>query len=210
MQYILRNMIIELYGLPASGKSRLARQIEKAGKYTSVRITSRLSLAWYTLNFWLRHPSFSAKLLILIFRHSAGWSDFYTKFMNGLGHRFARYYVPVSTPHRIIDEGIVHNIATLSNDILPKREIEKLLKSMPKLADEYIYVHVHDVLRNERIQKRGYELSRAYNEKDKKLWGDAVRENMSYIKEYLPQCDVRSSSVGIDDREAFFSRMDNL
>ena len=48
-------MIVELYGLPASGKSTFARSLAARGA-TRIRVRSRAALLWYNLRFFFRSP----------------------------------------------------------------------------------------------------------------------------------------------------------
>ena len=60
-------MIVELFGLPASGKTTLAKQWEHQG-WTRVRLRSRRAIFFYFSLFFFHHPLKTIRLFFLILR----------------------------------------------------------------------------------------------------------------------------------------------
>ena len=117
--------------------------------------------------FWFKYPIFTFKIFLLIAKHSKG--RMYTKFVNGLGVRLARYTVPV-VGTRVIDEGLLQNIMNLSDEPLSKKEIESLFYSMPKITDIYFHIVVPRSTQEEYARKRGRVFSRTKSkEEDEQL-----------------------------------------
>ena len=179
-------MVTEIYGLPGSGKTYYAVKelIEKEG-YEYPMVSSVGNLFLYTFLFWVRHPIFTARLFIHILKHGHGISDIYTKCVNGLGHRLARYYLPIQGRKRVVDEGMVHNILSLSDVALTEKEVVTLLQNMPVLADTYVRVVAPHEERKKRTDKRGYQFSRTQDKVRTKMLTEAMVHNETLVHKLL-------------------------
>jgi len=186
-------MIIELFGLPAAGKTTCANSLMHKNGYVRPEFSSSLSIFWHALLFWTHYPIHSIRLFILILRYSRV-RDMYTKFVHGLGVRLARYMVPVSGI-RVIDEGIIQNILTLSDKKLSREELLKLL-DIPIISDTYLHIIISSDLQSQYAKKRGRMFSRTNsNEEDIELLA-VVLEHEKVIAEILKKrsFDVREGS----------------
>jgi len=156
-------MIIEIFGLPAVGKTTCADALCRREGYQRPQLNTKYAIAWYALLFWVKYPIFTFKIFLLIVRFSK--SGVYTKCIHGLGVRFARYMVPV-VGTRVIDEGLLQNIMNLSDELLSKKEIESLFYSMPKITDAYLHIVVSKSTQKEYAAKRGRVFSRTKSEEE--------------------------------------------
>lgn len=177
-------MICELYGLPASGKTHYIRELAVRG-YVVPRVKNVWVMVRYAFYFWVSHPRCVWRLWKIVWRHSRDMRMVYTKLTNGLGHRLARYYIPVSGK-RIIDEGVVHNIFALSDDVLSEEEIKGVLEVLPSV-DEYMRVCASREVRLERAEARGRMFSRTRSSYEDTELLSVTEQNEELVHKLLPE-----------------------
>jgi peptidoglycan/xylan/chitin deacetylase (PgdA/CDA1 family) len=143
-------MIIELFGLPGSGKTALAEAMKEEGAML-VPMPSRTRLIFDAGLFWLLHPLLALKLLAHIMR--APHTMRYALFMNGYVGYAARYRRAQALSRAgaivVLDQGFFQLIISL--DGLPLA----LLKIFPK-PDLLVVVTVGISERERRMTFRGW------------------------------------------------------
>ncbi|NNM84018.1 AAA family ATPase [Candidatus Parcubacteria bacterium] len=149
-------MIIELFGLPGSGKTTLARALEKEGKATRVRIVSRWELIRYNLIFIAKHPVRSVVLLGYVVRYAGSLPLFHTKFMNLILHHNAKYEKAHSLSGRIvIDQGHFQNLLSLFEQAMSAPMLARYVSWLP-CPDELWICAMPQSERVARLHSRGY------------------------------------------------------
>tara|TARA_B100000508_G_scaffold53235_1_gene41248 strand:- start:25438 stop:26016 length:579 start_codon:yes stop_codon:yes gene_type:complete len=159
-------MTIELFGLPAVGKTTCADMLCEKSEYKRPELETKLAVIWYALLFWFRYPVFCVKLLFFTIKHSK--HSLYTKCVHGLGVRLARYMVPVSGM-RVVDEGLIQNIMNLSDEQVSEKEIKMLFAAMPKIVDKYIHIVVPNNVQEMYAKKRGRVFARTRSKEEDSL-----------------------------------------
>ena len=103
-------MIVELVGLPGSGKSTFARTLEGEGKWKRARVSGNIELLWYSKLFCLRHPVSAYHQLCWLIRHRGHRALWYTKFVNlSLVHN-AKYMKARGMQNALSDQGHLQNV----------------------------------------------------------------------------------------------------
>ncbi len=183
-------MIVELYGLPGTGKSTIARALESQGKFKRIRITSKVELLWYNFLFFFKKPFKFFKLLFYIFQHSSNWQIFYYKFMNLFLHCNAKYQKALKYQNALIDQGYFQNVISLFEQQVHWGVIQKYLANII-LPDKLFILQADDQERQNRLLNRGYGLRQFQDEKTKDTWLKASQTNNSVFLENIANVKVR-------------------
>ena len=183
-------MIVELYGLPGTGKSTIARAIESQGKFKRIKINSKIELLWYNFLFFLKSPFKFFKLLFYIFRNSNNWQIFYYKLMNLFLHCNAKYQKVLKYQYALIDQGYFQNIISLFEQQVDWEIIQKYLANIV-LPDKLFIFQVDDQERQKRLLNRGHGLRQFQDEKIKDIWLKAIQANNLVFLENLANTKVQ-------------------
>ncbi|KKP92335.1 MAG: hypothetical protein UR94_C0001G0020 [Parcubacteria group bacterium GW2011_GWA2_36_10] len=183
-------MIVELYGLPGTGKSTIARAIESQGKFKRIKINSKIELLWYNFLFFLKSPFKFFKLLFYIFRNSNNWQIFYYKLMNLFLHCNAKYQKVLKYQYALIDQGYFQNIISLFEQQVDWEIIQKYLANIV-LPDKLFIFQVDDQERQKRLLNRGHGLRQFQDEKIKDIWLKASQANNLVFLENLANTKVQ-------------------
>lgn len=195
---------VELYGLPASGKSYQANALSIEGVSTRPRFGSRVHMLRYAVIFWLRHPLFTISLFLVILRYSSGLKEMAIKCLNGLGYRLAYYYCPVNDEVKVIHEGMLHNIYGLANQELTEPEIKKLLRRMPQLSDTLLCLEVSQQLRMERARSRGRLVSRTKDAAEGAELDKVISSNFALTNTLIDQIEsLQSRRVLLKENDTY-------
>jgi hypothetical protein len=169
-------MIIELYGLPGTGKSTIAAKLATLLKGEIIRIERRKDFIWFNLLSFRRHPLKFLKRTVRAFYEGGSRELLYYKFIKIFLHRNAVVEKARRYPVAIVDEGHVGNILSafekpLSQEILLK-EIDNL-----ELPDILLRFTLPEAERKIRLKNRGF-VSRSSESQEYHLrWEKAMYAN---------------------------------
>ncbi|MES2995139.1 MAG: hypothetical protein V4681_03855 [Patescibacteria group bacterium] len=177
-------MVVEFCGVPGGGKSTHIREYNERypGEVSLVTIDMyrRLPELSYATGFALSHPiSFSWLCLFVARNHMRGlfWYSFHLMLRACAKHQKASRQ-PEETL-AIIDEGLVHVLCVLPEQVLTDREMEGWIGRIP-LADAFVFARTGDFHRfhaahamlHPRVRKGSAALA---------SWEEAVRRNAATV-----------------------------
>lgn len=134
-------MLIELYGLPGSGKTTLAKKLIKDSDWQIVKIKNRLELLFLNWLFLIKHPIKFFVTLFYVITNSHSWSMFYYKFMNCFLHHNAKYQKAKRYKKAILDQGYFQNILSVFEKPLSADFLKKYIRFL-LLPDRLIILDV--------------------------------------------------------------------
>ena len=150
-------MIIELFGLPASGKSTLARSLDARGLAKRMRITSRTELLSRSSWWIVTHPLASFMQLCYLIRYAGSCKLLYTKFVNLFLQHAAKYQkAHASGGVVIVDQGFLQNLLSLFEEPQPSKTLKRYLSWLPK-PDQVWVCEASTVERVRRLNARKQE-----------------------------------------------------
>lgn len=145
-------MTIELFGLPASGKSTIARALAKSG-WPTVRIQSRRELLWYALLHIAAHPLRSFWHAVYIVRYSTSVRTAYLKWSNLFLHALALARKAESMPRAVLDQGPYQNLLSLFDTVPSALEMDRVLSVLPP-PDKLMILTLDEEDRTRRLAAR--------------------------------------------------------
>jgi glycosyltransferase involved in cell wall biosynthesis len=173
-------MIVELVGLPGSGKSTFARTREQEGKWVRARINGRLELLWHAKLFCLRHPISAFLQLCWLIKYRGHRALWYTKFVNLFLVHNAKYMKAVRMPYAIIDQGHLQNAMSLFDTAVSPETITQYLAILPH-PDVSIFFDVTKDERMRRQKERGYEVRENVPLDLRREWQDASEKHFATL-----------------------------
>ena len=165
-------MIIELFGLPASGKTTLAKLLSGQRGLEIIKIRNRAELIWYNFLFLIYHPAKFFILLGWLVRYVGSGKLFYFKLMNFFFDINARYQKAKMKKNGILDQGYFQNLLSLFEQEPGEAIMKSYLKILPR-PDVLIILDIPVIDREEYIRSRGYfsreRMPDSYREQWKKI-----------------------------------------
>lgn len=190
LNVIIKIMIIELYGLPGTGKSTIAAKLASLLKGEIIRIERRKDFIWFNILSFLRHPLKFVKRTALAFHEGGRRELLYYKFIKIFLHRNAVVEKARRYPVAIVDEGHLGNILSAFEKPLSQ---EMLLKEMENLEfpDIVLRFTLPEEERKIRLKNRGF-FSRASESKEYHLrWEKAMYANDQLLVMLLPTLPIK-------------------
>ncbi|MBI1755192.1 AAA family ATPase [Candidatus Azambacteria bacterium] len=182
-------MIIELFGLPGSGKTTLAKTIEARTDFRVAKVSSISELLLLNLVFLMKHPIRFAVMLWYIIRNSPNRRLFYYKFMNLFLHHNAKYQKALRFQNAILDQGYFQNVLSVFERRLTLKELQRYVRFLVR-PDMLVVLSVPQSVAQERVKQRWLprqEFGDAYM----KRWRDAVEMNNKLLKENIDKFGVK-------------------
>lgn len=173
-------MIVELVGLPGSGKSTFARTLEKGKRWTSVRIQGRSELLWYAALFIVQHPISTLWQLYYLCRYGSQRALWYTKFVNLFLVYNAKFMKAGQYNHAIVDQGHLQNVISLFETVMPREVMLHYVAVLPK-PDLTVYFDIPSHIRKSRIQGRGHGVREDVAENVRAQWEEASEVNFGVL-----------------------------
>ena len=194
-------MIIELFGLPCTGKSTLARSLESTGRARRIRIESRGELLWRGAVYAFGHPLDALMQLSYLIRYAGSPQLYYTKFMNLFLQHAAKYQKARSaTDTVVIDQGHLQNLLSLFERPVSREELVRYLAFLPK-PDQVWVCEASDDERERRLRARGQDGRAGESSAVRTERARAARENFVASAGILsgnPSFSVRVITAGQD------------
>lgn len=169
-------MIIELYGLPGSGKTTFARALSREGGFEIIKIRNPFELFARNIFFFFRHPVKFLWLLFFTVAYAGGFSFLYYKFMNVFLQVNAKYQKAASRRKAIIDQGYWQNALSLFEYPVSKETLKKYLKYVLP-TDVLVVFDLPEETRDTRLKERGYASRDRYPAEYRAKFESAYRAN---------------------------------
>ncbi len=203
-------MIIELYGLPGSGKTTFAKRLAQEGGFVIIKIRSRSALIFYNLLFLLHYPVKFFRLLRLVISNAGSLRLFYFKLMNTFLDYNAKYMKARNHPKALLDQGHHTNVYAVFERDLDKSELLGYLRILPK-PDRLIVFDLPLGRRRDRIESRSRRARSAFGEDYQDRWERSSEHNNSLFLELVKagKQDGRIVAAG-DEQVAIRDLTDNL
>lgn len=172
-------MIIEFYGLPASGKTAIAQKVAEENLVTIIAVTGKFEIILRNSIFFFRHPKFYITTLWYILRYADIFrlQVFWTFLL-----RTAKYQKASSAGNVILDEGYWQHILSLFATEQPRRRIEAYTKLFPNIQS-LIIIEASSEKQREFRKKRGRFTREKFKKENVERWEDAIKVHHKYIKE---------------------------
>ena len=177
-------MIIELYGLPGSGKTTLAREIVKRTDFKSIKVNKKSELLFYNLLFLIKHPIRFFVTLFYLILNSKNLSMFYTKFMNSFLDRNAEYQKALRYDKAMLDEAYFQNILSVFEKEMNSKFLRKYLNFL-LWPDVLIVFNINPDKCFERVGKRGYAIRSNFDREPEVKWKKIIAKNDRILKKNL-------------------------
>ncbi len=174
-------MIIELCGLPASGKSTLAKKLQTEVNFTIIKKITKPELFFYNILFVIKYPIFFSQTLFYILKSK---KLIYMKVMNVLFHHNAAYQKAKKTKGNVVlPEGHHQNLYSIFEKEIENNKLQKYISQIPAV-DKVIVFDLPEKVIKERSEKRGYFARHdILNKKSAEEWKHFIlKQNKKYIK----------------------------
>jgi len=186
-------MIIELYGLPGSGKTTFARKVKE--KYGTVRVkVQKTEILLYNFLFFILHPIKFILLLSFVLNNMSK-ENLYFKIINNFFVINAKYLKARKYKFAIIDQGYYQNIISVFDEKIDNTLLNKYLTIISR-PDVLFVFDVSDKLRGEYIANRGYFGREEYGGDKQRKWQDIINFNN---KIFVNQIEENEKLLVIND-----------
>ncbi len=181
-------MIIELFGLPGSGKTTLSRGLAQDGRFELIKIRNKKDLLFYNFLFLIKHPiKFFVTLFYVISNSSL--KDFYYKFTNCFLHQNAKYQKALKAKNAVLDQGYFQNFLSIFERPISAASAIKYFKYL-LFPDKLIILDLSVDALQSRLTSRGWaprqNLGRDYFEN----WMKAVKDNYDLVLRLIPEFGI--------------------
>lgn len=187
-------MIVELCGLPGSGKTTAAKNIEERTDFVRIKIHSRAELLWLNFLFFIKHPVRFLVLLAYVARNSLGTRMFYFKFTNLFLQHNAKYEKALQYPHAIIDQGYFQNLLSLFEFPVTAQKMLRYAKFFC-FPDLLLIFNAADSDLEKRMRERGHSPREEFGEEYVNKWKKVVSGNYRTLLSVLDQFSVSKKII---------------
>jgi len=183
-------MIIELFGLPASGKTTFAGELSKKEGWVIIKIKNRRELVWYNLKFLINNPANFLILFWYALKNMGPTNLIYYKMMNFFFDVNARFEKAKQYPKAVLDQGYFQNILSLFEYVLSERELISYAKIIPK-PDEIIILNIPKEERKERVSVRDHFARKNMPESYIQEWNKNTEKNYMLFVNNVNKLDMK-------------------
>ena len=201
-------MIIELYGLPGSGKTNLTKEIVKKTDFRIIKIYKKTELIFYNFLFLIKHPIKFFTLLFYLILNSKNFKGFYSKFMNSFLHCNAKYQKSLRYSSAVLDEGYFINIISIFEKEIDSESLKKYLKFLLWPDVLVVFDNVDFNERSKRIAKRGYGVANYLKIEERAKWEKVIEKNDKILKENLKNLFIKY--IIVDDKKSLSDIMKEI
>jgi glycosyltransferase involved in cell wall biosynthesis/cytidylate kinase len=173
-------MIIELVGLPGSGKTTFAKRLAEGGVWKLVSVHGAPELIFYNALFLLRYPRSFFATLFWLYRHRGLREFWYTKFVNLFLVHNAKYMKVERCPRAIIDQGHQQNVISLFDASVSAEIIDRYVRVLPK-PDVLCFFLANEETRTKRLAERGYGTRGELSEDYREAWEEAREAHFEHL-----------------------------
>jgi len=173
-------MIIELCGLPASGKSTFASLLAQEHGAVIARVASRTELMYRAFAFVLQYPLLSITTAYYITQNAPSSRLLYTKLANTFLHHSARLHKALRAKGGLIvvDEGLFQNIISIFERPMMPSVIQNYAGRFPAIG-AIVCFDIPDHIREQYARKRGYSAREEIaDETSRQAWLAAAKQNL--------------------------------
>ncbi|OGZ05815.1 MAG: hypothetical protein A2845_03355 [Candidatus Lloydbacteria bacterium RIFCSPHIGHO2_01_FULL_49_22] len=193
-------MIIELTGLPGSGKSTFAKKLVQEGEWQIVRTNGMADILWNNCCFALRHPIYFSRGFFAMIRFCGARQFWYTKFMNLFLVHNAKYMKASRMSHAIIDQGHHQNIISLFDEKASDVVLRTYLAKLPQ-PDALVLFAADEDVRASRLRARGYGARENVEGGLREAWEDARGVNFELLYAIRSELPVTTMVVTPENEE---------
>ena len=200
-------MLIELYGLPGSGKTTFAREIAKERGYEIIKIRFKRELFFYNLIFLSKHPYKFFVQLFFVISNSNNFKIFYFKLMNTFLDYNAKYQKAKKFENAILDQGYFLNAFALFDNAVSEEKIKKYLNYILK-PDLLVILDIPFSLSLDRAKNRGYFAREDFSEEYRNKWQRAIKKNNRIFLDIIDEFLVDYTEINeINDVRKYFFKI---
>lgn len=191
-------MITEIFGLPGSGKTTLARQLVEKHGLKIIRTSNKAELLFFNLLYLIKHPINFIVTLTYIIINSCSWPMFYYKFMNFFLDTNARYQKASRYQKAILDQGYFQNVLSVFEKELDPKSLRRYCQFLFK-PDKLIILDTphHETLR--RAELRGRYSRERFGQDYVARWQKIILANFNLFKSEIKNYDVSYTIVNNTD-----------
>ena len=182
-------MIVEFFGLPATGKTSIALKLSDGREWKIVKVYSRFELLWLNAIFVVKYPRQWLKLLAFVIKYSLNYKLFYYKFINAFLYSNSKFIKAKKMNCAIIDQGHFQGVISLFEKKITKDETVLYMATCP-LPDILV------VFKSEENERRLREAARENNYRDqfgpeyKNAWREIIAENTKTFLEIIAMSKI--------------------
>jgi adenylate kinase family enzyme len=200
-------MIVELYGLPASGKTTLARELVRRAGFRIIKIRSRKELLFYNLVFLVRHPIKFFGLFWQVVKNAGSLRLFYHKLMNCFLHPNGRLIKASRFKKAIVDQGHWQNLLALFERPLAKSDIKNYFRFMLQ-PDCLVVLEIDEQTLFRRVEERGYFAREWQGKKYVDKWQEILIVNDKTVRQVISSLPIKYCLVdGRQEKEIVFKKI---
>lgn len=193
-------MLIELVGLPGSGKTTFAKRLAEGGRFTVVKIANPFELLWYNALFFARHPTVSLRTFIWLCRHRGDARFWYAKLTNLFLQHNAKYMKAARYARAVIDQGHHQNALSLFDMRIPDRVLDRYVAILPK-PDLLCFFVADKETRDQRLRSRGYGARDEWEGDTRRQWEGASAEHMEWMYVSRASLPIPTETITTEDSE---------
>lgn len=170
-------MIIELYGLPGSGKTTAAQKIKELHGLVPVTIGTRRELCSFAVKFAAKNPRAFFLTMLYIITNSRSFKMFYYKFMNVLLYRAAKYEKASEADSSVLlDEGPFQNMLSLFEKPMEEDKLIRYARILPK-PDLLVIFNIDRADRLKLLNARKRIPRKEFGEEYRAQWEETMEHN---------------------------------
>lgn len=169
-------MLIELSGLPGSGKSTFARELSMHTGLPVVSVMGKKEILYWNAQYMFRHPLRFLRYAILVLPNLAPGGMRYEKFVNLFLVANAKYAKAAAGGGGIIDQGHAQSVVSLFEREIPERCLPHFLRAFPPVDRLCFFAYPEDI-RAERMKTRGYGVRERLDRDALERWKAASESN---------------------------------
>ncbi len=193
-------MIVELVGLPGSGKTTFARRLTESEGWVLVSIGGPTELLFYNALFLLHHPMKFLCGLRWLSSHRGHRQLWYLKFVNLFLVHNAKYMKAGRYSRAVIDQGHHQNIISLFDTRVTDALLDSYAQSLPK-PDLLCFFRADDETRTKRLTGRGYGARGEFNEDYREAWEEARALHFEHLYISRDSLPFATEEITPDDGE---------
>jgi len=182
-------MTIELFGLPASGKTTLAKELHNLYGYQVIKTNNKIRLIAYVFLFSFFHIRLLFANLWLIFKYSGSYHLWRYKMINCLMQNSYKQMVGTRVQKSVIDQGLWQNILSLFEKPVSSTRLEKYIKLLPNTHNIIVFDVSKDIW-EERIKNRGYFARTKFDQRTVESWKQVMFDNFQLTKKIMNDLNI--------------------